>query len=64
MSRRIRMVVVHEYDWIPDVFTVDDSNDSMDAFMEDPSEFFRFNAFPDDEVIMVEFTDITEEPNG
>lgn len=59
--RRLRLVLVNEFDWLRDEFTEDDCQGLIDQFVNSPADFLRLNALPDDEEIIIEIQDITED---
>lgn len=59
--RRLRMTMVHEFDWASEALLGTDADALVLNFLKDPHTFLNLESPEWDETIVVDIEDITEE---
>lgn len=57
--KRLRLTVVHEFDWTGKDVTVEDIDRLVNNFLKDPTSFLALDSLGFDEKVMVDVEDIS-----
>lgn len=60
-SKRIRMTMVYEFDWVSEEFSPTDADRLVENFLADPYAFLNLESPEWDETIVVDVEDVTDE---
>lgn len=58
--KRLRLTMVHEFDWESEEFSETDADRLVQNFLRDPAGFMALDSLAFDEIILVDVEDISD----